>query len=90
MAVTALVRQVAAELDAVTLFGGDGGSVHDVLRPPGSRLDPFDELAGMLFPQRIFFRMQQDVAGEFQRNHLVHVLHTGNDVFEVANPNIVC
>ena len=33
---------------------------------------------------------QQDVAGEFQRNHLVHVLHTGNDIFEVANPNIVC
>src|SRR5579862_6273580 len=58
MAVAALVGQVAAEVHAISLFGGHGRAMHNVLWPLRSRLDPLDQLASMFPPLRIFFRMK--------------------------------
>src|ERR1700723_3862170 len=58
MAVAALIRLIAAEVNAVALLGCDGRAVHDVLRPLVSCRDPLDKLPCMLAPLRIFFRMK--------------------------------
>ena len=89
MAVAALIRLIAAEVDAIALLGCDRSAVHDVLGPFGSALDPLDELPGMLAPQRIFLRMEEDVADKLQRDDLVHVVHAGNGILEIANPYVI-
>src|SRR5208283_998055 len=53
VAVAALIGRVAAEINAIPLLGCDGSTVHDVLRPFGSGLDPLDQLPGMLAPLQV-------------------------------------
>src|SRR5580658_5144085 len=87
--VAALVRLITAELDSVALLGCDRGTVHNVLRPFGRRLNPFDELARVLAPLRIFFRMKQNVAGTLQRDDLVHVAHARSNILEIPDPDVI-
>src|ERR1700692_5097182 len=48
MAVAALIRLIAAEVDAIALLGCNRSAVDDVLGPFGSGLDPLDKLFSML------------------------------------------
>src|SRR3984893_14781528 len=89
VAIAALIRLAAAEVEAIPLLGCDRSTVHEVLGPFGSGLDPLDQLLSMPAPLRVFLRMKQDVAGKLQGDDLVQVVHAGNGILEIASPYVI-
>src|SRR5580698_4609077 len=87
--VAALIGQVTAECHAISLLRSNQRAMNRVFWPFGRSLYPLDQLFGMLFPVSVLLWMQENVASQFERNHLIQVIGIGINVLEIARPDIV-